>query len=386
MTCNPEHLDRNETAVQTHHARCLVSLELSRKAWLVTSLASESEKMSKHHLTSGAGAGLLELLAKLKDKAEQRLGRPVDLMVIQEAGLDGFWIHRLLESKGINSYVVEPASIAMPRRHRRGKTDCIDGETLIRTLGAWLRGEPRVCSMVKPPRPEEEDRRRLTRERSILIEERVRHVNRIKGLLFGQGIADYEPLHRDRWTRLETLMTGDGRPLPAHLKAEIHRELERLELVCRQITAVEQERDALFAATEPSEPAAALLRLKGIGPEIAARLYHEALFRDFSNQRQVAAYAGLAPSPWQSGRCGHDQGIAKSGNARLRQTMIEFSWLWLRHQPDSALSIWFRERAGGRRGRVRRIAIVATARKLLIALWPYVTQGVLPKGAELKAA
>ena len=129
-----------------------------------------------------------------------------------------------------------------------------------------------------------------------------------------------------------------------------------------------------------------MLQLKGIGPEIAARLCHEALFRDFGNRRQVAAYAGLAPSPWQSGGCDHDQGIAKSGNARLRQTMIEFSWLWLRHQPASALSIWFRERAGDRRGRVRRIAIVATARKLLIALWHYVTQGVLPKGAELKAA
>ena len=153
MTCNPEHLDRNETVAQTHPARCLVSLELSRKAWLVTSLASESEKMAKHHLTSSAGVGLLELLARLKDKAEQRLGRPVDLVVIQEAGLDGFWIHRLLESKGITSYVVEAASIAVPRRYRRAKTDRIDGETLIRTLAAWLRGEPRVCSMVRPRAP-----------------------------------------------------------------------------------------------------------------------------------------------------------------------------------------------------------------------------------------
>ncbi len=388
MTCNSEHLDRNETAAQTHHARCLVSLELSRKAWLVTSLASESEKLARHHLTSGAGVGLLELLARLKDKAEQRLGRPVDLVVIQEAGLDGFWIHRLLESKGINSYVVEPASIAVPRRHRRAKTDRIDGETLIRTLGAWLRGELRVCSMVKPPRPEEEDRRRLTRERGTLLKERIRHTNRIKGLLAGQGVTDYDPLRKDRLTRLDALRTGDGRPLPERLKAEIRREIERVELVASQMALVERERDALVGTTsgdEPATAAAALARLKGIGTELGSLLWLEALFRHFDNRRQLAAYAGLAPSPWQSGGTEREQGISKAGNRRLRHAMVELAWFWLRHQPDSALSVWFRERVGQGRGRVRRIAIVALARKLLVALWRYATQGVVPRGAAFKA-
>src|SRR5690242_9771071 len=159
--------------------------------------------------------------------------------------------------------------------------------------------------------------------------------------------------------------------------------LERVDLVCRQLEAVEQERDRMAAAAEPM---AALIQLKGIGPEIAARLWVEAFYRSFANRRQVAAYAGLTPTPWQSGDSDREQGIAKSGNPRLRATMVELAWLWLRHQPGSALSRWFRERVGDRRGRVRMIAIVAVARMLLIALWRYATQGLLPEGAELKAA
>jgi transposase len=159
--------------------------------------------------------------------------------------------------------------------------------------------------------------------------------------------------------------------------------LERLDLVCRQLEALEQERDSMAATVEP---VAALMQLKGIGPEIAARLWLEALYRTFSNRRQVAAYAGLTPTPWQSGDSSREQGVSKSGNPRLRTTMIELAWLWLRHQPGSALSRWFRERVGDRRGRVRMVAIVAVARKLLIALWRYVTQGVLPEGADLKTA
>jgi transposase len=388
MSCVINHLGQNGAAAQANAARILVSLELSRHTWLVTVLAPGSEKMSKHSLTGGNGVALLELLARLRAKAEERLGAPVDgILVIQEAGHDGFWIHRLLEKNGIDSHIVEPASIAVSRRHRRAKTDRIDGETLIRTLAAWRRNEPRVCAMVRPPNPEEEDRRRLTRERSTLIKERVQHVNRIKGLLFGQGITDYEPLHRDRRARLETLATGDGRPLPPRLKAEIGRELARIELVCAQIDAVEQQRDALIASmsADPVEPVSVLLGLKGIGPELGARLWLEALFRRFANRRQVAAYAGLAPSPWQSGVTHREQGIAKSGNPRLRHAMVELAWLWLRYQPDSALSAWFRQRVGQGRGWVRRIAIVALARKLLIALWRYTSQGVLPEGAVLKA-
>jgi transposase len=369
----------SNAAVGSEAAAVFASLELSRSRWLITSLLPGSEKISKHWVAGGDGDALLVLLKRLRDKVEQRTGTPVEIVVIQEVGLDGFWIHRLLVANGIDSHVVEPASIAVPRRHRRVKTDTIDGATLLRTLMAFKRGEPRVCSMVVPPSPEEEDRRRIARERRTLIKERIEHINRIKGLLAFQGITGYQPMRRDCRERLEELQTGDGRPLPPRLKDELSRELDRIELVRRQIAVVEVERDALVQSDARS-PAALLMQLRGIGPEF---LWMEGLFRNFSNRRQLAAYAGLAPSPWQSGGI---SGISKSGNPRLRTTMIELAWLWLRHQPDSALSHWFRAQVQSDRGRIRRISIVAMARKLLIALWRYTTQGEVPPGATLKAA
>ena len=363
------------------------SLELSQATWLVTSLSPGSEKMSKYSTPGGDGATLLGLLRRLQVRAEQITGGPVEIVVIQEAGLDGFWVHRLLNANGIESHVVDPASIAVPRRRRRAKTDSIDGETLLRTLLAWRRGEPRVCAMVVPPTPEQEDRRRTSRERAILLQERVRHVNRIKGLLAGQGITDYEPLHKDRRAHLAALKTGDGQPLPLRLKAELLREIELIELLIRQIAEVEVERDTVELDAEGNQsPVALLARLKAIGPQIAAVLYLEGLYRSFANRREVAAYAGLVPTPWRSGTIDREQGISKAGNRRLRHIMIELAWLWVRHQPDSALSRWFRARVGTERGRIRRIAIVALARKLLIALWHYVTHGEVPEGAVLKAA
>jgi len=378
-----------EATTRPDAGRLFAALELGKSRWLVTVDAPGSDKLSRHAVAGGDGAALLDLLARLRTTAERRTGRPVEVLVIREAGLDGFWLHRLLERNGISSHVVDPASIAVNRRHRRAKTDTIDGEMLLRSLMAWARGERRVCSMVRPPSPEEEDRRRLTRERATLLKERIQHTNRIKGLLYGQGIIDYDPLRKDRLARLDALETGDGRPLPERLKAEIRRELERVELVASQIAAVERERDALIEAPSeaagPGTPAAALARLKGIGGELGALLWLEALFRRFDNRRQIAAYAGLAPSPWQSGGTEREQGISKSGDRRLRHAMVELAWFWLRHQPDSALSAWFRERVGPGRGRVRRIAIVALARKLLVALWRYTTRGVVPQGAAFKA-
>ncbi len=386
--CTPNHSLQNKTASRTDPDAIFVSLELSRSRWLVTSLSPGSETMSKHSVTGGDGGALLDLLARLRARTEERTGASARLVVIQEAGLDGFWIHRLLTANAIESHIVEPASIAVPRRHRRAKTDIIDGETLLRTLRDFKRGEPRVCSMVVAPSPAEEDRRRISRERRTLVKERIEHVNRIKGLLASQGIFGCEPMHKDFRNRFEGLRTGDGRPLGPRLKAEIIRELERIDLVLRQIATVEAERDALVQpdGIHAKAPAAVLMKLKGIGPEFAAVLWLEGLFRRFANRRQLAAYAGLAPSPWPSGSVDREQGIAKSGNPRLRTTMVELAWLWLRYQPDSVLSCWFRERVGSERGRIRRITIVALARKLLVALWRYTTLGELPKGAALKTA
>jgi transposase len=306
--------------------------------------------------------------------------------------------------------VVDAASIAVSRRRRRAKTDKIDGEALLRALLAFKRGEPRVCSMVRAPTPPDEDRRRICRERETLIAERIRHVNRIKGLLFSQGIGDYQPLRRDRRRALEAVRTGDGRALGANMKAQIGRELDRLELLLDQIAAVEAERDAMLARqaeaetapgaeTVPEAEAAAgvqsvqsaparvqmLMDLNGLGAETVAKLETEAFYRSFDNRRQLAAFGGLAGTPWKSGKIDHEQGVSM-GNHRLRQTMIQLAWLWPLHQPNSALTRWYRERTKGATKLQKKKMVVALARKLLVALWRYVDAGVVIEGAVLKRA
>jgi transposase len=384
-----EHTSDERDAVRNDLDAIFVSVELSRSTWLVTSLSpGGGEKMSKHQVRSGDVTGLLARFSQLQAKCKARTGQSYRLIVIHEAGLDGFWVHRTLQNAGIESHVADPASIATSRRRRRAKTDSIDGEALVRALLAYKRGEPRVCAMLKAPTPEQEDRRQLSRERRSLIAERVEHVNRVKGLLFAQGVTDYEPVRRDRRQQLEALRTGDGRPLPIRLKQRLSRELDRLELLLEQIGTVEEERDALLAsqAESPQSPSSVLQTLRGIGPESAMVLWSEGLFRHFVNRRQLASYAGLAPTPWQSGAVAREQGVSKAGNARVRTTMIQLSWLWLRHQPTSALTVWFHERTKAAGGRNRRVMIVALARKLLVGLWRLVTTGVIPEGAIMSAA
>jgi transposase len=289
-------------AIRIDLGAIFVSIELSKSTWLITSLSpGAGERMSKHVVRAGDIAGLMDRFAQLRAKAAKRTGQDYGVIVIQEAGLDGFWIHRVLERESIESHVVDPASIATSRRRRRAKTDKIDGEALVRALLAYKRGEPRVCAMVRAPSVEEEDRRRIGREGKVLIHERTCHINRIKGLLFTQGITGYEPMRRDRRERLKDLRTGDGRPLARHVEGQILRELDRLELIAEQIKAVEAERDALIGNEVADAPVAMLMHLKGIGPEFATVLYAEGLFRHFDNRRQLDAYAGLAPTPWQSG-------------------------------------------------------------------------------------
>lgn len=378
-----------ETAIRDGSTAILISFELSQKNWVVTIRLPGSEKMSRHSLKAGDLAALTNLLARQRARAERGAGAPVRLVTIYEAGLDGFWLHRWLCERDIESHVVDAASIAAPRRKRRAKSDGIDGETLLRTLAAWRRREPRVCSMVVPPTPEDEDRRRIARERDQLIGERTALTNRINGLLVNQGITGYRPLNRDRHARLEEMRTGDGRPLPPRLKAEIVRLLERVEVLLRQIKQVEAERDSLLAEaqkTDPTSPLALLPTLCAIGPEFAATLGLECFTRSFGNRRQIAAFGGLAPTPWRSGSINHEQGVGGGGQPRLRKKMIEAAWSWLRYQPDSELSRWFYAKVGNAKGRARRIAIVALARKLLVALWRFVTQGEVPEGAKLKTA
>jgi transposase len=365
-----------------------IAVELSRARWVVAVHTPLADKIGLHKRKGGDSEGLLALIARLQARVQAVLGRPVAVVSCYEAGYDGFWLHRLLEAHSVRNHVLDPASLQVNRRARRAKTDRIDATSLLRALLAHLRGEPRVVSVVRVPSVEEEDARRLHRERHRLVAERVQHVNRIKGLCATQGIYDFNPLRRDRWRRLAGVRTGDGRALPPRLKAELGRELKRLELVLEMIAALEAERDAIVAAPAPGHPYApkiqALAKLKGIGPEFATVLVGEVFHRTFANRRQVASYVGLAPSPFRSGGLAREQGISKAGNPKARTTMVELAWMWLRHQPESALSRWFQQRVGAIKGRLRRIAATALARKLLVALWRYLETGLVPDGAVLK--
>jgi transposase len=368
---------------------CLLAIELSKKSWIVAVNTPLSDKISRHTFKAGDGKELLDLCERIRTRVARETKKRVEIVSCYEAGYDGFWLHRLLETHGIRNYVIDPASLQVDRRARRAKTDRVDVERLLRSLMAYLRGEPKVWSVVRVPSVAEEDDRRRHRERGRLINERIQHVNRIKGLLAIHGIYAYQPLCRDRMQQLEQMRTADGRTLPLRLKAEILRELERLVLVVGMIKTIEAERDAIASAKTETEHTSAkkiqdLAKIKCIGPEFATTLVGEVFYRSFDNRKQLASYVGLTPAHFQSGSMCHDQGISKAGNAKARTVMIELAWLWLRHQPDSPLSVWFRERAGALKGRIRRITIVAVARKLLIALWRYLETGLVPEGAALK--
>jgi transposase len=363
-------------------ATLCIALDLSRSSWVAAIHAPHVDKVSRHKLMPGA-EGLPGLIGRVREQAERALGATVRVVSCYEAGRDGFWLHRVLRGAGVENQVIDPASLLVDRRARRVKTDKLDAAALLRALMAWCRGELRVCATVRVPSPEEEDARRTTRERANLLKERVRHVNRIKGLLATQRVHDFQPLRPDRLERLEALATGDGRALPVRLRAELRRHLLRLAPVLEMLAEVEAERDRALAEAKGRE--AVLLRLKGIGPESAAILCAEIFHRTFVNRRGVAAYAGLAPCPFASGDTCREQGVGKAGNARVRRVMVELAWLWVRFQPGSALSRWFTARVGAAKGRIRRIAIVALARKLLVALWRYAETGLIPTGAVLKA-
>lgn len=372
------------TPTNEQFATIFLALELSQKDWLVTLLAPHKDRLSRHRLAAGDVPGLCELVARARAGAERAFGQTPAVVSCYEAGYDGFWLHRCLAAAGIENRVFDPASIAVDRRARRAKTDRLDGESLLRALIAHCRGEPRVVRIVRVPSPAQEDARRGERERERLIKERTAHVNRIKGLLRTLGLAAGNPKHPGWPQWLAGQRDWQGAAVPPRLTAELVREHRRLMLVCRQIARLEAER-ARRPHPALAGPAAQLARLKGIGPTFAAVLAGELYWKDFKNRREVAGYCGLAPSPWQSGGLSREQGISKAGNRRARHTAIELAWLWLRHQPASALARWYHARVGDARGRLRRVMIVALARKLMVALWRYLDTGLVPTDAVCKA-
>ena len=373
-------------------APIFVALELSRSKWLVGVGTPQKWAVRRHQVEGGELDGLLALLGRAAAAEEKRAGVPVKVHVCFEAGRDGHWLYRALTAAGYDAYEIDPASVAVDRRARRAKSDGVDVDKLVRTLSRLVRGERDACRVVEVPTVEEEDAKRPHREYERLVRERTSHGNRVKGLLFAQGVRDFDPMKPDRLERLAELS------IPPKLKAELGRECRRLAMLIAEIAEVEAEMEAAVVPSRKAKAKAAappsqvqtqivqLFKLKGVGVHFSTVLGGEVYYRKFRNRRGVGQYIGLAPSPFQSGDMARDQGIAKAGNGRARKTMIQMAWLWRRHQPDSALSKWFRARVGDRKGRVRRIAIVAMARKLAVALWRYLETGLVPEGAVLKRA
>ena len=365
-----------------------IAIELSQKTWLVTLHSPDKDRISRHRLEGGNHAELLALIDRIRERAARALGGVPAVVSCYEAGYDGFWLHRLLLAAGIANYVFDPASIAVDQRARRVKTDRIDGEKMLRTLMAYLRGEPQVVRIVRVPSAEQEDARRASRERDRLIKEQTAHTNRIKALLRLLGMAVGNPRRRNWLSWLATQRDWQGQAVPPQMLSELRHEHARLMLVRERLDALAKtpaQADPSPAAAQMAERSELLLRLKCLGSAFATTLTHEVFYKDFHNRREVGSYFGLTPSPWQSGGIDRDQGISKAGNPRARAKAIELAWLWLRHQPESALSRWFNSRTANAGKRVRRIAIVALARKLIVALWRYLTTGLVPAGATLKA-
>ena len=370
-----------------YNTTLVLALETSAKNWVVAAhVPGTGVVKAKQVIASNADA--LEAAVEGYRRRAAAGGRIIErVILVYEAGYGGFWLARWLKARGIEVHVIQPSSVPVERKKRRGKSDKIDVDLLLRTLLAWLRGEPRVCSMVPIPDEVAEDARRPSRERDELVRERISLTNRIGAVLTTLGIDGFNPLRKDRRKRLETLRTPFGQPLPEHAKAKIARSIDRLELVMAQIAALEDQRDAVLELDAPGAAermVQALVLLRAIGAQSATVLVYEAFVRHFSNGKTLGSYAGLTGTPFTSGRAEREQGISKSGNQRLRATMGELAWRWVRYQPDSALSKWFRERLAGAKGRMKKVLIVALARKLLIALWRYATHGVIPEGAVLK--
>jgi transposase len=378
----------------TNAARnCYVAIELSQKSWLIGILRPDDTKVSTRTVGPGDTAALLAELEKAVARGQTTVTEPPDygsLRVCFEAGFDGFWLARFLLDRGIPTLVLDPSSFLVSRRGRRAKTDRLDVEAMVFTLKAFSLGDKSVCRPVRLPTPAEEDAKRMSRERGQLKKERTRHVNRIRSLLTLHGVRAVPGLWGGKWRDwLEQLQTGDGRRLGPFLRREIAREFERLELVTRQLKDLEAERTTACSADDDVPCAAkiaVLQKVAGIGEVGATLLVTEVFHRRFQNRRHLASYLGLSPSPYASGAVSRDQGISKAGNKQARVMLVELAWCWLKYQPSSRLSQWYRARFGGSSSRAGKVGVVALARKLAIALWRFVEDGVVPEGARLKCA
>lgn len=360
-----------------------LAFELSDSRWLLA-FSDGRGRASKARLLS-VPAGELDQLREEMTRAKQHFGLGDDCVVVScyEAGRDGFWLHRELEIMGVSNVVVDSSSIEVNRRKRRVKTDKLDARRLLSLLLRYHAGDTDLWSVVRVPSVEDEDARHLHRERKQLMKETQQHRQRIQSLLITHGVrlsAD-----NDFGRVLNKLRLRDGRPVPVGLRTRLLREHERLRTAEKQLRVLERERLEQLRSAEPCpqiEKVRMLQQLRSVGINSSWLLVMEFFgWRTFNNRKEVGAAAGLTGCPFDSGGYDHEQGISKAGNPRVRSTMVELSWLWLRYQPESELSQWFQRKWGHGSRRQRKVGIVALARRLLIALWRYVEFGVVPDGA-----
>ena len=358
--------------------RLYIAFELAQRHWrLAFTDAVERPRL----VTIEAGDQVAVKAAIAKARTHFGLDKAAPVVSCYEAGRDGFWLHRWLLECGVENLIVDSGSIEVNRRQRRAKTDRLDALKLLSMLMRYVGGERRVWTVLHVPTPEQEDARRPHRERERLERERLAHSNRIRGLLMLHNIR-VKTIGGPKWRQRLEALRGH---LPAQLWAEIGRENERLTLLLEQMRALEAEREQSLARADPMrDTTAKLVKLVSIGPTSAWVLTREVFWRTLRNRREVANCAGLAPTPYASGESAREQGISKAGNRRVRVLTVQLAWCWLRYQPRSALAQWFNARFAGGGSRIRRIGIVALARRLLIALWRYVEYGVIPEGATLK--
>jgi len=371
-----------------HDGTLVVVIEMSQASWLVAAIVPGVARRPLQKLKPDQEA-LLRLLTRWREEAAEA-GKPVTRTALAfEAGRDGFWLARWLRARGVEAHVIHANSVAVAREHKRAKTDRLDTILLLRAFLGWLRGEPAHCRMAAIPSLADEDDKRPSREREHLVGERTRLVNRLKAVLVRLGIRGFKPTLRKAAGRLDALRTPDGEPIPPNTLSEMRRDLERLRLVREQIAAIEAarlERLARAPATGPDAMVRLLARVRGLGIETADMLVREVLARDLRDRRAVARYAGLTGTPDESGRRRREKGLSKAGNARVRRGMIQLAWRFLLFQKDSALAQWYRSRTESARGGVRKVLIVALARKLLVELWRLVVAGQVPRGVLLRPA
>lgn len=363
-------------------------IEMSSTGWLVGGLVPGLSREPRKKLSPEA-ARLLQLLERWRAEAVQAGHAIKRVCVAYEAGRDGVWLARWLQERGIEAYVIHPTSIPVSREHRRAKSDRLDLGLLQRAFLGWLRGERKHCSMVAIPTRAEEDDKRPLRERETLTAEATRLVNRLKSLLALHGIGNFNVKLKQAAEKLSQLKTATGEALPPAALAELRRMLARLALVREQIAEIDRERRRRLAAAPQAglNPMVLLLaKVFGVGLLTAESLVREVLYRKLRDRRAVARYAGLTGSPDESGKKRREQGLAKAGNGRVRRMLIQLAWRLLKHQPESALVTWYRQRTADHRRDTRKVMIVALARKLLVAFWELVTTGTVPEGMRLHPA